>query len=134
MMKPWLWCAALVGVTSLGSMMAIAKTPVPTQTAKSPVSEFIVRGNEPFWNVTIGKKGIVYTTPDTKPQTFPYVAPLSAQGRPVDNVRVYRLRGNNTLVLKKVNSCSDTMSDKNYPYSATLIMGNTVREGCAEAK
>jgi uncharacterized membrane protein len=134
MMKPWLWCVSLVGVTSLASLSAIAKTPAPTPTSANSVREFIVRGNEPFWNITIGKKGIVYTTPDTKPRTFPYVAPIGAQGRPIENVRVYRLQGNNILVLKQVNSCSDTMSDKNYPYSATLIMGNTVREGCAEPK
>lgn len=128
MMKPWLWCAALLGVSSLASFGAIAVSPPRSG------ENFIVRGNEPFWNMTISKQGIVYRTPDTNPRTFPYVAPIGAQGRPIDNVRVYRLQGNNTLVLKKTNACSDTMSDKNYPYSATLIMGNTVREGCAEVK
>ncbi|BAS55205.1 hypothetical protein NIES2135_55270 [Leptolyngbya boryana NIES-2135] len=131
-MKSWLWCVAFVGMASVVSLSAIAKTPAPT--SANSAREFIVRGNEPFWNITIGKKGIVYTTPDTKPRTFPYVAPIGAQGRPIDNVRVYRLQGNNILVLKKVDSCSDTMSDKNYPYAATLMMGNTVREGCAEPK
>lgn len=127
-MKPWLWCAALFSMASLTSLSAIAVS--PTRSGE----EFIVRGNEPFWNITVSKQGIVYQTPDTKPQSFPYVAPIAAQGRPIDNVRVYRLQGNNILVLKKTNACSDTMSDKRYPYSATWITGNTVREGCAEAK
>lgn len=147
-MKTWLYGAALFGmaafsllsVPTIASQAAegIAKSPSIAQAPARPrpTEEFIVRGNEPFWSVTIGKRGIVYTTPDTKPQTFPYVAPLAAQGRPTDLVRVYRLQGtgNNLLILKKTPACSDTMSDRKYPYSATLILGNTVREGCAERK
>jgi uncharacterized membrane protein len=129
MLKPWLWCAALVGVTSLVSMTAVAKT-----ASTRPAESFRVVGTEPFWNMTIDKNGIVYKTPDSKGRSFPYVAPLAAQGREAEYVRVYRLQGNNMLVLKRVNNCSDTMSDKIYPYSATLVLGNTVREGCAEAK
>jgi uncharacterized membrane protein len=101
------------------------------------VEEFIIRGTEPFWNVTVSKSGIVYSSPDTRKLTFPYVAPLTAAGRPADLVRVYRLRGrgnHSILTIKKVSACSDGMSDKNYPYSATLILGNTVLEGCAERK
>ncbi len=71
-----------------------------------------------------------------KPQTFPYVRPLSAAGRPANLVRVYRLKGrtNNILIIKQVNACSDGMSDKNYSYSATFILGNRVLDGCAEKK
>ncbi|MBD2360352.1 hypothetical protein H6G36_03950 [Anabaena minutissima FACHB-250] len=97
--------------------------------------EFIASGTEPFWSVTISKKGIIYATPESR-QSFPYVSPLQASGRPVDLVRVYRLRdrnnATNTLVIKKVNSCSDGMSDITYPYSAIFIRGNTVLEGCAK--
>ncbi len=135
-MKTWLCCAALLSMTSLATLSASAK---PSSVAQTPrtnsVEEFVAVGNEPFWNITIGKRGIVYSTPDTKPQTFPYVAPIAAQGRPIDTVRVYRLQGaNNLLILKKTNACNDTMSDRQYPYSATLILGNTVRDGCADRK
>ncbi|KAF3885327.1 MULTISPECIES: COG3650 family protein [Nostocales] len=97
---------------------------------------FNVVGTEPFWNVSVSKSGIVYSSPEVKKQTFPYVAPLKAAGRPDDLVRVYQLKGkgNNTLILKKVDKCSDGMSDKDYPYSATLILGTKVLEGCAEKK
>lgn len=93
--------------------------------------ELIVNGTEPFWGITISRKGIVYTTPESR-QNFPYVAPTTASGRPADFVRVYRLRGS-TLVIKK-GSCSDGMSDIKYPYSAVYISGNRVLEGCARAK
>jgi uncharacterized membrane protein len=123
-MKPWFWCAALLSLGACASLSAAA----PVRTAE----RFLVVGNEPFWSLSISKQGIVYRTPDAKPRTFAYVAPISAQGRMPDTVRVYRLQGNNTLVLRKVEACSDTMSDKVYPYSATLILGNVVRDGCAE--
>ncbi|NDJ19419.1 hypothetical protein GS601_19365 [Myxacorys almedinensis A] len=101
----------------------------PSSTAKE---SFIVRGNEPFWNVTVNKSNIVYSTPETPKLTFPSVAPLGAEGRPADNVRVYRLQGQPSgfLIINK-GACSDTMSDQAYAYSATLILGNVVREGCA---
>ncbi|MFQ4145421.1 hypothetical protein [Chlorogloeopsis sp. ULAP02] len=100
------------------------------------VEEFISRGTEPFWSVTVSKSGIVYSSLDTRKLTFPYVAPLTATGRPTDLVRVYRLKGkdNNILMIKKVDSCSDGMSDNNYPYSATLVLGDRVLEGCAQRK
>ncbi|WP_138500805.1 COG3650 family protein [Nostoc sp. PA-18-2419] len=98
--------------------------------------EFIANGTEPFWSVTVTKTGIVYTSPDVQKQTFPYVAPLKAQARPADLVRVYRLKGkgNNILIIKKVDTCSDGMSDRQYPYSAIFVLGNKVLEGCAEKK
>lgn len=117
-----------IGATVLVSNQSIAQS--------SKIEEFVARGTEPFWSVTVGKRGITYSSPDTKPQTFRYTAPLTAQGRPNDLVRVYRFRGreNNLLILKKVNSCSDGMSDQKYPYSAILMLGNRVLEGCAEKK
>ncbi|ABA20889.1 conserved hypothetical protein [Trichormus variabilis ATCC 29413] len=97
--------------------------------------ELIASGTEPFWGVTISRKGIIYSTPESS-QNFPYIAPSTASGRPADLVRVYRLRGRNstsTLVIRK-GFCSDGMSDIKYPYSAVYIAGNTVLEGCARAK
>ena len=103
------------------------------------VEEFNVVGDEPFWNINISQKGIVYSWlgDGIKKQTFPYVNPQAADGRPLDMIRVYRLRGraDNLLIIQKANGfCSDTMSDKKYPYIATLILGKTVRTGCAEKK
>jgi uncharacterized membrane protein len=107
---------------------------VVAETATS--EEFIANGTEPFWNITVSKRGIVYSSPDKPKQTFPYVTPLTAAGRPANSVRVYRLtgRGNNILIIRQVSVCSDGMSDKNYSYSATAILGNRVLDGCAQKK
>ncbi|BAY22278.1 hypothetical protein NIES2100_20410 [Calothrix sp. NIES-2100] len=98
--------------------------------------EFIASGTEPFWSITVSKRAIVYSSPDKPKQTFPYVTPLSASGRPANLVRVYRLKGtgNNILIIRQVSACSDGMSDKNYSYSATAILGNVVLDGCAQKK
>ncbi|MBD2354475.1 hypothetical protein H6G41_07515 [Tolypothrix sp. FACHB-123] len=107
---------------------------VVAQSATS--EEFIARGTEPFWSINVSKRGIVYTSPDKPKQTFPYVTPLKADGRTENLVRVYRLsgKGNNLLIIKQVDNCSDGMSDKKYAYSATAILGNRVLDGCAEKK
>ncbi|MFB2834605.1 COG3650 family protein [Floridanema evergladense] len=106
--------------------LLISQTPAKVET-------FTAIGTEPFWNITINRNGIVYSSPDASKRIYPYVAPIAAQARSVDFVRVYRLNGqpNGTLIIKKVKSCSDGMSDKAYPYEAILILGNQVMEGCA---
>jgi uncharacterized membrane protein len=126
-MKAFISYIALLG---LSTGLLAESSGVVAQTANS--EKFVARGTEPFWSVSVSKSGIVYSSPDVKKQTFPYVAPLKAQGRPDDFVRVYRLRGNNTLIIKKDNACSDGMSDNKYPYSAVLILGNKVLDGCAK--
>lgn len=114
---------------TLGENFLISQTPAKVET-------FTARGTEPFWSVTVNRNGIVYSTPEVSKRTYPYVAPMMAQGRPVDMVRVYRLNGqpNGTLIIKKADSCSDGMSDNVYRYEATLILGNRVMEGCADRK
>jgi uncharacterized membrane protein len=113
------------------STLFVASNPSVAQN-KAP-ENFLVSGTEPFWSVKVAKTGIVFSTPEMTNLRFPYVKPLGASGRPLDVVRVYQLRGRSsgTLVLKKVDACSDGMSDNKYPYSATLILGNRVFDGCA---
>ncbi|WP_016952392.1 COG3650 family protein [Anabaena sp. PCC 7108] len=129
-MKNLISSIAILGIAAnlLVSDQSIAKS--------SKIEEFTVVGNEPFWNITVTKEGIVFKLIGEKQQIFPYTAPLPAQGRPIDKVRVYQLqgKGRNILILNKVNDCSDTMSDNKYSYSAIFIMGNQVLEGCAVKK
>jgi len=99
--------------------------------------EFRAFGNEPFWSVNVSPSEIVYSSLGTNEKlTFPYVKPLSADGRLPDTVRVYRLgdEGNTMLILRKSKGCSDTMSDNLHSYSALFIRGDMVLEGCANQK
>jgi uncharacterized membrane protein len=141
-MRNLIYCVVLLGFSAtllIGNVSVVNNQVLSrssTTLASIKTEEFISRGTEPFWNVTVSKNGIVYSSPDVKKQTFPYIAPMKAAGRPADLVRVYPLKGktNSMLIIKKVSVCSDGMSDKEYPYSATVILGNTVLEGCAEKK
>jgi uncharacterized membrane protein len=142
MIKSFPFYAVLAGCVSVGLGMnaAIANNKIGQENSVSQATargeEFIVRGNEPFWNVTINRSGIIYSTPEINRRRYPYTAPMRAEGRPADLVRVYRLNGqpSGLLVIRKVDACSDTMSDIVYPYNATLILGNRVLEGCAQKR
>ncbi|MGA9377877.1 MAG: hypothetical protein WBV73_03665 [Phormidium sp.] len=149
-MKSLYFSAVLLGlsVSWLGRDSALANHNISEENvliSQTPakVETFIGGGAEPFWDITVNRNGIVYSSPDyssseisKRTYSYPYVAPIKAEGRPLDVVRVYRLNGqpNGILIIKKTDSCSDSMSDKVYPYQATLILGNRVMEGCAERK
>ncbi|MFB2936374.1 COG3650 family protein [Aerosakkonemataceae cyanobacterium BLCC-F154] len=131
----WLASDSLLANQSYANHNISGKNSVISQTPARGES-FIVNGTEPFWNVTVNRNGIVYSSPEVSKRNYPYVTPMKAEGRPADLVRVYQLRGqpNGTLIIKKAESCSDGMSDNIYPYEATLILGNRVLEGCASRK
>ncbi len=106
--------------------------PIEVKQPSNRGESFLIRGNEPFWSVTVSTRGIVYSTPESSKLTFSYIKPMSAEGRTLDMMRVYRLQGqSNGFLLIKRGACNDTMSDQKYDYSATLILGNRVQEGCA---
>lgn len=136
-MKKIISCVILLGLSAIlfTSNRSLGNNAVPLVAQNTTkIDEFTSVGTEPFWNVTVSKSGIIYSSPDAKKQTFPYVTPIKATGRTADLVRVYRLQGkpNSMLIIKKDSTCRDGMSDKQYPYSVTLILNNTVLEGCAE--
>lgn len=85
-------------------------------------------GTEPFWGGVAGGGMATYSTPE-KPDgsEFP----------------VTRFAGNNGLGFSGTldgagfdltitpGECSDGMSDRTYPYTATLLVGSEQRQGCA---
>lgn len=85
-------------------------------------------GTEPFWNARIEGAQLTYSTPD------------DIDGRAVT---VSRFAGNGGLGISGTldgaplqlaitpGSCSDGMSDRTYPYTATLAIGDVVSPGCA---
>ena len=85
-------------------------------------------GTEPFWGGVAGAGVATYSTPENPDGSeFP----------------VERFAGNNGLGIsgevdgKKFDltitpgECSDGMSDRTYPYTATLLLGDEQRQGCA---
>jgi uncharacterized membrane protein len=136
-MKKFILCTVLLGLTSCvpANSSNNHNNQLISNNHTNENQEFSVFGTEPFWNVEVSPSGIVYSSlaePDQN-QTFPYVTPLSADGRFLETVRVYRLgeQNNTLLIIRKVDNCSDGMSDDLYPYSGLFIRGDMVLEGCA---
>lgn len=85
-------------------------------------------GTEPFWGATIAGGELVYTTPENQAG---------------DTIAVRRFAGNNGLgfsgswkgaafdLTVTPGSCSDGMSERTYPFTATLRLGEEQRSGCA---
>ena len=85
-------------------------------------------GTEPFWGGTVRDGELVYSTP---------------QNQEGETIAVRRFAGNNGLGFSGVRNgapfdmtitpgaCSDGMSDRAYPFTVTLRLGEEQRNGCA---
>lgn len=85
-------------------------------------------GTEPFWNATIDRQTMVWQTPE------------NADG---ETVSVTRFAGRGGLsfsgelggaaldIAVTPGECSDGMSDRTYPFTATVTIGREQRNGCA---
>lgn len=93
-------------------------------------------GNEPFWNLTVEP----IADGESAAFTATYSTPENIEGSVFP---VTRFAGNNGLGLSgeldgqavslalTPGDCDDTMSDRNYPYTATLALGDVTLFGCA---
>jgi uncharacterized membrane protein len=85
-------------------------------------------GTEPFWGGTAQGDQLIYTTPETPDGTtitvkrFAGRAGLALSGQ---------LGGQSLDLTVTQGECSDGMSDRTYPYTATLLVGGETRNGCA---
>ena len=89
-------------------------------------------GTEPFWSVSIGEQDMRVNVLDG-PQ---YTVPVEFRQQSANNTSIAVIAGNQgtantTAFLQKVETCSDGMSDRNYPYSITAVLGSQqVVSGC----
>ncbi len=100
--------------------------------AIAPTAKINALGNEPFWGLTV--------EPDGEGYAAQYTTPENIEG---SRFPVTRFAGNNGLGLSGTlegepvslaltpGDCSDTMSDRTYPYTATLAIGEVTYFGCA---
>ena len=85
-------------------------------------------GTEPFWSGVVSRQTLTYSTPDNIPGS---------------TIQVERFAGRNGLSLSgelagsafdmaiTPGECSDGMSERTYPFTATLEVGGEQRRGCA---
>ena len=108
-------------------------SPTPTQPAMV-VTEWVALGNEPFWNVRIMPDSIVWRTPEhLEGIHFPPAVPESVAGE--IRWRTQRSGTPSSLELSITRmECSDGMSDRVYPFKATLRLDSETFTGCAEER
>ena len=85
-------------------------------------------GTEPFWRVDIEDGLALYTTPENQAGLrFPVMRFSGNSGLGITGT----LEGVNFDLAVTPGQCSDGMSERIYPFVATLRLGSQVREGCA---
>ena len=85
-------------------------------------------GNEPFWNAKIDGDTLTYSTPENIDGTAIAISRFAGNG---GLGLSGTLSGEALLLAITPGECSDTMSDRTYPFTATLTIGDNQRNGCA---
>ena len=120
--------------TPTGSADSVPATGAPG--GPQAESVIVALGNEPFWNVRVTAREILYRDPEHQDgYRFPRVAAVEE-----GDARVFRTRrelpageaGPRTLELRiRRGACSDGMSDREYSMSSQLKIGEKTHTGCA---
>ena len=85
-------------------------------------------GTEPFWNLRVENGTLTYTTPENMDGEAIGVERFAGRG----GLSFSGLIGERTLDLAITpGTCNDGMSDRTYPFHATLALGDEQRSGCA---
>ena len=85
-------------------------------------------GTEPFWGGSVEGGWLTYTTPENMDGQRLSVTRFAGRGGlSFSGV----LEGQAVDLAVTPGTCSDGMSDRTYPYVATLQLGDTQRHGCA---
>jgi uncharacterized membrane protein len=107
-----------------------------TPQVKPAANKLVCTGTEPFWSVEITDTNLYVNMLDG-PQ---YSVPVTFRQTSANNKTIAVIGGaagtNNTQTfMQKVSSCSDGMSDTNYPYSITAVLNNSkVVSGCCKVQ
>lgn len=102
----------------------VAKAGAPVLNRVNLASPLRLVGTEPFWGADLGEGRLVLEAPDREPVRL-------AVGRPVMRAGEATWRAANATVTVTAEPCSDGMSDRSYPLTATVRSGGVTWKGCA---
>jgi len=88
-------------------------------------------GTEPFWSVEITPSTLTYSSPEGPPRSGPNSGPV-VQGTTA--VYASTLDDQPIEVTLIATECSDGMSDRTYPLTAMVKLGETTLNGCAATR
>ena len=86
-------------------------------------------GTEPFWAVTIDGNGLVYSGVDRPEERAPNAGPQMAGTTATWSGQTDQGRGIRVTLIET--QCSDGMSDRTYPLTAVVKVGEETLTGCA---
>jgi uncharacterized membrane protein len=86
-----------------------------------------ILGTEPFWAITTDDNDVLLERPDAAPQHFTPSA-FHVTGNQAE------LRSTTLSIVLTPGPCSDGMSDRQYPLTADVRLGDKVLKGCALPK
>lgn len=128
----------LAGCDQLMPAPAPAPEPAPPPPAASAVfagldlnQNFIVRGNEPFWAITVTPATLDYSGVDRPQETAANPGPQVTSA--VATYTVTTSLNHALVIVLTPGPCSDGMSETVYPVSATVIRPGETLTGCAIA-
>ena len=98
--------------------------PVAAETFKGDIN---LAGTEPFWSAEIRAGRITLKRPDQGDMAMPNTGPVITGKSAIWNGGGDA--GHMTVVVEK-KACNNGMSDKTYPYTASVKVGETVMSGC----
>lgn len=97
-----------------------------SEIAEDEVLRFL--GNEPFWGGEVSGKTLTYKTPEDQDGTAITVERFAGRGGIAFSGMLDGAAFEMTVTPLE---CSDGMSDRTYPFTATLEIGEDKRNGCA---
>ncbi|MEO6446928.1 MAG: hypothetical protein ABIZ91_06685 [Gemmatimonadaceae bacterium] len=111
----------------------VVRDNAPAGIAADQVGEFRAAGNEPFWSVVINSQSLTLKTPQELngvmfPATLPSVSRDSYHWK-AETAQPNRHTIEVTIVTK---SCNDSMADKKWTHTATIVYDGRTMPGCAE--
>lgn len=95
--------------------------------AVAPDEAVTLTGTEPFWNARIKDGTATWTTPD-KPEGTAFAVSRFAGNNGLGFTGT--LAGEPFTATLTPGECSDGMSDRRYPYVATIALGGETLSGC----
>jgi len=119
----------LLTCTLLACRPASPPPAADTATVAAPVEAYWVAGTEPFWAVRIDSAGIRFSSPDdTAGVRFPSISPVVTG----DTLRwVGRTERDSIEITLWRATCSDGMSDREWTFTATVLVAGQSYRGCA---
>ncbi|HYD28391.1 hypothetical protein [Brevundimonas sp.] len=106
-----------------------APAPAPVLAGVDLTKPLRVGGNEPFWSVELNGSEMVYSGVDRPEQRAPQNPPV-VQGT-MASWESTTGAGNPLKVTLTATDCSDGMSDRTYPLTAMVRIGEETLTGCA---